>query len=143
MKATLLLLLLLALAANVVYAQCGNIPPCWPSDAEGVSCVSNGNNGCQNPNTPYCHNMGLGTAYAEFDVTYYDPELGQYNSCVATLYQCDSHCPTFNLASNRRSVPKQWQPDFTKIFMGMLPHFPHFEWTATGRYGKCQRISRI
>lgn len=136
-------LTLLTLLATAAFAQCTGIPPCWPSYAEGVTCMWNGYSECQSPNTPYCQNMRMGTNITEYDASYYDPSEGQYDSCVSTLYVCDSNCPVFLSAAEKHRATKQWMPDFTKLFSFMLPKFPHYGWAAIGRYGKCQLVSKI
>lgn len=141
MKLTLVLFVFAFVVTSPAIAQCPGIPPCWPQNAESVTCTYNGYTACQNPNTEYCQLRGLGTKESDFDVTYYDPDLGQFDSCVTELYICDSGCPVgYNAASVRRSQPKPpvWQFDPVRFVLGLFPRVT-LGWKTSPHDGRCVR----
>lgn len=140
MKLTLEIFVFAFVVVSSAIAQCPGIPPCWPQDAEQVQCTYNGYTACQTPNTPYCHNRGLGTLESDWDVTYYDPNLGQFDSCVTELYQCDLSCPVSSINGLRPKDKRQpsWQFDPVKLILGLFPRV-QMGWKTSPHDGRCVR----
>lgn len=75
-----------------------------------------------------------------YSCNYYDPSLGQFDSCNTYLTQCDTTCEPG--LSPRRAPRKsmEFQADPLKSILATF--MPRFEWKPAGRNGRCKLVRK-